>query len=92
MKWKWVAIALLATGFLLWNPITRTAILWILPLGSGIDDLVMIAAFAIGVAVYCIGRARSSQRGPIEKQKVVFAAIIAASIVIVAVLGWMALS
>jgi len=40
--------------FLFWNPMTRAVILFILPLGSGVDDLVMIAAAIVALAVWGI--------------------------------------
>ena len=44
---KWligIAIAVL----LLWNPATRSVILFILPLGSGVDDLVFFGVLLAG--------------------------------------------
>lgn len=43
-----IAIVLLVIGFLFWIPFTRAAILYILPLGSGLDDIIFIGALAIG--------------------------------------------
>jgi len=40
-------IALLV-AFLFWHPFTRMIVLWILPLGSGIDDLIIILALIFG--------------------------------------------
>lgn len=44
--WKFV-LGLLGVAFLFWNPMTRTVILWILPLGSGIDDLIVVSALVV---------------------------------------------
>lgn len=44
--WKWV-LGLAVVAFLFWNPATRAIILWILPLGSGIDDLIVIASLIL---------------------------------------------
>lgn len=51
---KWI-IAALITAFCFWHPITRQAIWFLLPLGSGVDDLIagIALAFAgVGVALY----------------------------------------
>jgi len=50
---KTLVIALVIL-FLFWNPMTRAVILFILPLGSGVDDLVMIAAAIVALAVWGI--------------------------------------
>jgi hypothetical protein len=52
-KWNWRAIGLglLATTALLFFPITRRIIVFILPLGSGIDDLLFMIVFAITLVV-----------------------------------------
>lgn len=39
----------LAIGILFWIPMTRAAILFILPLGSGIDDLIFLAFAGFGL-------------------------------------------
>ena len=36
---------------LFWNPLTRQLILWILPLGSGMDDIVFIVLLVIGLTI-----------------------------------------
>ncbi|MDI7277366.1 MAG: hypothetical protein QME94_15420 [Anaerolineae bacterium] len=41
--WKAV-LGLAVLAFLFRNPVARTIVLWILPLGSGIDDLIVIVA------------------------------------------------
>lgn len=43
-----VALVLLAVALLYWMPPTRMAILWLLPLGSGIDDLIFVFTLTIG--------------------------------------------
>ena len=52
---KTLVIALVIL-LLFWNPMTRAVILFILPLGSGVDDLVMIAAAVVAFAVWGIKR------------------------------------
>lgn len=49
----WWKIALVAAGlaFLFWNPVTRRAILWVLPLGSGIDDLIVILCVVVAIII-----------------------------------------
>ena len=39
-----IAIGSVITALLFWNPATRNIILFILPLGSGIDDLIFLLA------------------------------------------------
>lgn len=57
MKSNWFKLsgifALIATLFV--NPITRNIILFILPLGSGFDDLVEIVVIFIAIVVFLIG-------------------------------------
>jgi hypothetical protein len=43
-----------ATAFFVWHPLTRRIIIWLLPLGRGIDDL--IALILIVVALWFGGR------------------------------------
>jgi len=43
-----IALTLLTVALLFWIPPVRMAILWLLPLGSGIDDLVFIIALTFG--------------------------------------------
>jgi len=43
-----VAVTLLGIGLLFWMPFTRNIILFILPLGSGIDDLIAIVLLVFG--------------------------------------------
>ena len=44
----WV-IGLVIAALLFGNPMTRSIILWILPLGSGIDDLIFLALLILAV-------------------------------------------
>lgn len=55
------ALALFVVAFVFANPYTRQAVLWLLPLGSGIDDLIEIAALMMGsvLAVFWIIRRKS---------------------------------
>ncbi len=48
--WK-IALVAIVLAFLFWNPITRRAILWLLPLGSGIDDLIVILCLVVAIVV-----------------------------------------
>ena len=43
-----ISLALLTIALLFWIPPARMAILWLLPLGSGIDDLIFIFTLTIG--------------------------------------------
>ncbi len=43
-----VALALLAVAVAFWIPPVRMAILWLLPLGSGIDDLIFVVTLTVG--------------------------------------------
>lgn len=44
---KWGAI-LLVIALVMWNPYSRAVVLWILPLGSGVDDIIAVAAALAG--------------------------------------------
>jgi len=60
---KKVAIYACVIAFLFANPYTRMFILWLLPLGSGIDDLVEIIAIIIAIVFgvyYYIRRKRNA--------------------------------
>jgi hypothetical protein len=41
-SWKKVTGSLVVILILLWIPLTRYAIFWLLPVGSGIDDLIFV--------------------------------------------------
>ena len=43
-----VALILLAVAVAFWIPPVRMAILWLLPLGSGVDDLVFVVTLTFG--------------------------------------------
>jgi len=57
-----VAIACLLLAFMLAHPFGRAIILFLLPLGSGIDDLIEIVALVIGVValVFYFARRKSN--------------------------------
>ena len=40
--------------FLFWFPLSRSAILWILPLGSGVDDLIFLVLLFIAFVLLLI--------------------------------------
>lgn len=51
---RWIAVAL-AVAFCFWQPHLRAVTLFVLPLGSGIDDLIVIVALvfaAVGYVLY----------------------------------------
>ncbi len=52
---KWFLIALIV-AFIMWIPVTRQIVLFILPLGSGIDDLVFITALVVAIVIWVIRR------------------------------------
>ena len=49
-----VAVGALICVLLLWHPVTRQAIIFILPLGSGYDDLLGLAALIVG-GIFLLG-------------------------------------
>ena len=53
-NWLKVVIGLLVIALLMLQPLTRSIILFILPLGSGIDDLIVIAALSIAFIIFVI--------------------------------------
>ena len=52
----------LIIAFLFWHPLTRAIVLWILPFGSGIDDLIVIC-FAITGGVFALWHFLSRKAG-----------------------------
>lgn len=48
---RW-AIILVIVAVLFWIPHTRRVLVWLLPLGKGIDDLVVFAALGIAGTIY----------------------------------------
>lgn len=42
---------LLICAWLLWNPLTRQIIVIVLPLGSGIDDLIIVVLVILAVVI-----------------------------------------
>jgi len=44
-----IALILAIVALLFWNPMTRSIIVFILPLGSGYDDLIFIAALVFAI-------------------------------------------
>jgi hypothetical protein len=52
---KWFLIAL-TVSFVMWDPVTRQVALFILPLGSGIDDLIFIIALVVTLVIWVIRR------------------------------------
>jgi len=53
------AILFTVLGFLFWNPTTRAIILWILPLGSGMDDFVFAGALILALALWLLYKVSS---------------------------------
>lgn len=50
-QYKWI-IGLLVTAFLFANPLTRRIVLWILPLGKGVDDFLVWAALFVAGLIF----------------------------------------
>lgn len=57
-------IAIIATviALLFWNPYTRAVILVILPLGSGLDDVIFLLALSVAVTLWVIKFLRRKDR------------------------------
>lgn len=55
MNWKTTLAVLSVILILLWIPFTRYVIFWLLPVGSGIDDLIFCA---VAIAVFVIAFVR----------------------------------
>jgi hypothetical protein len=49
----WFLVAL-AVALVMWNPTTRAIVLFILPLGSGIDDLIFILALGSALVIWVV--------------------------------------
>ena len=60
-KWWFIGIAVFA--FCMWNPITRQIVLIILPFGSGLDDLVFLAATAGAFIAWLLYKAQKRKDG-----------------------------
>jgi hypothetical protein len=52
-----VAATLLVLGLALWFPLTRGLILYVLPFGSGFDDLIFVIALGVGITLLALGKA-----------------------------------
>jgi hypothetical protein len=77
---KWSLLAL-AVGLLFWFPLTRAAILFILPLGSGIDDLIAVFSFVVAAALYALYKRGTISTGYSSKARWTFAIILGTTIV-----------
>lgn len=53
------AIFLIVLGLVFWFPLTRGLVLFLLPLGSGVDDLIFVIAMGAGLSLYALGRANT---------------------------------
>ena len=53
-NWSKIMIACLVLLLLLLNPFTRGLIMLILPLGSGVDDLIFLVVFFVAVVLLLI--------------------------------------
>lgn len=73
MSGKYPAILILL-GLAFYIPITRSIILYVLPLGSGFDDLVFVAVLAIGIALYSYNRIKGLP--PMTRSRWLFVGII----------------
>ena len=61
-KWLNRLILVVVVAFLFWNPITRQIILFVLPFGSGIDDLIFIVLLVLAIVVYLIYKLEVTRR------------------------------
>jgi hypothetical protein len=50
-RWVWGTIICFVGAFLFWHPLTRAVMLWLLPLGSGVDDVIVMVLLVLGVAL-----------------------------------------
>jgi hypothetical protein len=50
-NWLKVVIALAVVALLFGHPITRAGITWLLPLGSGFDDTIELAAIVVALVI-----------------------------------------
>lgn len=57
-NWTKTMIALCALLLLLLNPFTRQIVFFILPLGSGIDDLIFFIVLFVAIAVFLLKASR----------------------------------
>ena len=53
-NWAKTMIVLVVVMFLLINPVTRGIIMVILPLGSGVDDLIFLVVFFVAMVLLLI--------------------------------------
>lgn len=81
---KWTKMGLVAglVALALWIPFTRAAILFILPLGGGIDDLIFFAAAFAALSFYITGH--WVEGAPtLDKTRRVFVSIVVGALVLI---------
>jgi hypothetical protein len=54
-RWVWVGATLLLLSWLFWFPPTRAILVFLLPLGSGKDDVVVTVLFFVAIFIYWTG-------------------------------------
>ena len=53
-NWKILMVSTIVAILLFWFPPTRAAILWVLPLGSGVDDFVFLCLLTLAFILLLI--------------------------------------
>lgn len=89
MNLKILAYVLLAIGVLLVVPFTRPLVLFVLPLGRGVDDFLMFSALVVGGLLWIASRITAIKNG-LTKTRIVFVFIVATAILTVALLSLLA--
>lgn len=81
---NWTRLGVIAglVSLALWIPFTRAVILFILPLGSGIDDLIFFAALFAAISFYVTGHWVEGTP-TLERTQRLFVAIVVGAIVLV---------
>lgn len=73
---------ILVVAYLLWNPVTRSVVLLVLPLGSGYDDIAFIvAAFILGTW-YAVS---TRKERAMSRTTLIFIGIIVITLILIAI-------
>jgi hypothetical protein len=101
MTWKKLGIVALIVFLAFVFPVTRRAVLFILPLGKGVDDMIVLVAGVVALAIFGGRWARelvADTRRHLDameynrRTRVLFFAIVGVALLIIAVATWIMLS
>lgn len=79
MNWKSISVISLIIALLFWIPFTRVAILFILPLGSGVDDLIFLSFLVIGIVAFTVRHLEIA----LDKTRALFLGIVGVALLVI---------